>query len=70
MKWVTRERPKTDRIACPWLILNFIEVAAFALLFARYALSQMDVPTRQAYVVGVVDPNERTQPRTRTRRVT
>jgi hypothetical protein len=20
MKWVTRERPKTDRIACPWLI--------------------------------------------------
>ena len=36
------------------------EIAAFALLFARYALSQMDVPTRQAYVVGVVDPEERT----------
>jgi MFS family permease len=36
------------------------EVLAFALLFARYALSQMDVPTRQAYVVGVVDPDERT----------
>ena len=36
------------------------EVAAFGLLFARYALSQMDVPTRQAYVVGVVDPEERT----------
>ena len=36
------------------------EFAAFALLFARYALSQMDVPTRQAYVVGVVDPDERT----------
>jgi predicted MFS family arabinose efflux permease len=36
------------------------EIAAFALLFARYALSQMDVPTRQAYVVGVVDPKERT----------
>jgi MFS family permease len=36
------------------------EMAAFALLFARYALSQMDVPTRQAYVVGVVDPEERT----------
>ena len=33
---------------------------AFALLFARYALSQMDVPTRQAYVVGVVEPGERT----------
>jgi hypothetical protein len=25
VKWVTRERPKTDRIACPWLILNFID---------------------------------------------
>jgi len=25
MKWVTREHPKTDRIACPWLILNFID---------------------------------------------
>jgi hypothetical protein len=23
--WVTRERPKTDRIACPWLIKNFID---------------------------------------------
>jgi len=25
MKWVTREHPHTDRIACPWLILRFIE---------------------------------------------
>jgi hypothetical protein len=25
MKWVTRERPKTDRIACPWLIRAFID---------------------------------------------
>jgi len=25
MKWVTRERPKTDRIACPWLVLHFID---------------------------------------------
>jgi hypothetical protein len=28
MKWVTRERPKTDRIACPWLIENFIDSQA------------------------------------------
>src|SRR5213075_3340126 len=28
MKWVTRERPKTDRIACPWLIQNFIDSEA------------------------------------------
>jgi hypothetical protein len=25
MKWVTRERPKIDRIACPWLVLRFID---------------------------------------------
>ena len=25
MKWVTREHPKTDRIACPWLIRQFID---------------------------------------------
>ena len=25
MKWITRERPKIDRIACPWLILRFID---------------------------------------------
>jgi len=28
MKWVTREHPKTDRVACPWLIRNFIDPAA------------------------------------------
>ena len=33
---------------------------AIALLLGRFALSQMDVPTRQAYVVAVVDPAERT----------
>ena len=33
---------------------------AVALLLARSALSQMDVPARQAYVVTMVDPSERT----------
>lgn len=28
MKWVTRARPKTDRIACPWLIQKFIDPEA------------------------------------------
>src|SRR5437867_1464596 len=28
MRWVTRERPKTDRIACPWLIRKFIDPEA------------------------------------------
>ena len=28
MKWVTRERPKVDRIACPWLIQRFVDSEA------------------------------------------
>jgi len=43
MKWVTRERPKTDRIACPWLIKNFSDAEAEFLY----------VPTDE--VLGVAD---------------
>ena len=28
MKWITRERPKIDRIACPWLIKRFVDLQA------------------------------------------
>jgi hypothetical protein len=28
MKWITREHPKIDRIACPWLIKNFVDKEA------------------------------------------
>src|SRR5215216_5927704 len=28
MKWITRKRPKIDRIACPWLIKNFVDKEA------------------------------------------
>ena len=28
MKWITRERPKIDRVACPWLIRRFIDADA------------------------------------------
>ena len=27
MRWITRERPKIDRVACPWLIARFIDSA-------------------------------------------
>lgn len=53
----------------PWNLLlagvAFAPNAAIAigLLFARFALSQMDVPMRQAYVTTMVDPDERVQPR-------
>jgi len=28
MKWITRERVKVDRVACPWLIKNFVDPEA------------------------------------------
>jgi len=34
MKWITRERPKIDRIACPWLIKRFIDPSAEILYVA------------------------------------
>jgi len=34
VKWVTRERPKTDRVACPWLIRKFIDPDA-EILYVR-----------------------------------
>jgi hypothetical protein len=35
MKWVTREHPRTDRIACPWLIRKFIDPEAEILYVPR-----------------------------------
>ena len=42
MKWVTRERPKIDRIACPWLVARFIDKAPEFLF----------VPTEQVLAVA------------------
>jgi hypothetical protein len=28
MRWITRERPKIDRVACPWLVRRFIDADA------------------------------------------
>ena len=35
MKWVTREHPRTDRIACPWLIRKFVDPDAEIVYVAR-----------------------------------
>ena len=35
MKWITRERVKVDRVACPWLIKKFIDPQAEFLFVAR-----------------------------------
>ncbi len=49
MRWVTRERPKIDRIACPWLILRFVDARAEILYVptadvARTAREQEAIP--------------------------
>jgi AraC-like DNA-binding protein len=44
MKWITRERPKIDRIACPWLIKNFVDKdAEFIYVQADKVKEQADV---------------------------
>ncbi len=40
-KWVTRERPKIDRIACPWLIRRFIDPEAQFLFTATERVFEM-----------------------------
>ncbi|MGH9629918.1 MAG: chromate resistance protein ChrB domain-containing protein, partial [Bryobacteraceae bacterium] len=35
MRWITRERVKVDRVACPWLIKNFIDPSAEFVFLAR-----------------------------------
>ncbi|MEX3633646.1 chromate resistance protein ChrB domain-containing protein [Paraburkholderia sp. BR14320] len=48
MKWITRERPKVDRIACPWLIARFIDKEPEFLYVPR------DVVMRLAQQTGAI----------------
>jgi hypothetical protein len=41
MKWITRERPKIDRIACPWLIKRFIDRDADIIFVPREKVRSM-----------------------------
>ncbi len=41
------------------VVLMPTPLTAALMLVARFSISQMDVPARQAYVVSVVHPNER-----------
>jgi len=45
MKWVTREHPKIDRVACPWLIRRFIDREAEFLFVAAAEVKQVAVET-------------------------
>ena len=48
MRWVTREHPKTDRIACPWLIRRFIDPAAEIVYVPRDQV--LDVAEREGAI--------------------
>ncbi|GAB3220029.1 chromate resistance protein ChrB domain-containing protein [Spirosoma arcticum] len=48
MQWITRERPKIDRLACPWLILRFIDPSA-----TIHFVEEADV-LRRAEVLGAI----------------
>jgi len=49
MRWITREHPKIDRVACPWLITRFIDPQA-EFLFAPPA----EVRTRAAELDAIL----------------
>ena len=60
-RWVTRERPKIDRIACPWLVLRFIDPTAEFLyvpaaqvlaVAARTGATPYDIPGVEMTHVG------------------
>ncbi len=53
-KWITRERPKIDRIACPWLIRRFIDPCA-EFLYVPSAQVLEAAKSRQAVPYDVPD---------------
>ena len=49
-RWITRERPKIDRIACPWLIRRFIDpLATFEYVPAGHVLTEAKARSAIAY---------------------
>ena len=64
MKWVTREKVKVDRVACPWLIRKFIDQKAQFLFVSADKVSEVaksegatpyDVPGVEFGHHGVID---------------
>jgi rhodanese-related sulfurtransferase len=54
-QWVTRERPKIDRIACPWLVRRFIDpLATFHYVPAQRVRSDATVLGAQPYDIADV----------------
>ena len=41
MKWIPREQAKVDRIACPWLIKNFVDIEAKFLFISGHKVFEV-----------------------------
>ena len=50
MKWITRERVKVDRVACPWLIKKFVDPAA-EFVFLRHETDWASIQDGTVYDV-------------------
>src|SRR4051812_30363502 len=56
MKWITRERPKIDRIACPWLIKNFVDPdAQFIFVPSEQVVDQAEKLNAIPYAISGVE---------------
>ena len=48
MKWITREKVKVDRVACPWLVKNFIDPEA------EFIFVRADLVAEKAQELGAI----------------
>jgi len=56
MKWITRERAKVDRVACPWLISRFIDPAPeFLYVSAERVLAEAERHSAMPYDIPDVE---------------
>ena len=53
MKWVTRARPKVDRIACPWLIKRFVDQDAEFLYVPADQVNAVALRERHPYTIVI-----------------
>jgi hypothetical protein len=57
MKWITREHAKVDRIACPWLIKNFVDNNAEFIFAPAHKVTEIVAKEQEEAVVAFDIPN-------------
>jgi hypothetical protein len=54
MKWITRERPKIDRIACPWLIKRFVDTDAEFIYVQKEKVSRHSIKDEAIHRIALI----------------